>query len=160
MSARGLQTSRDDSGPSDIAVSPDGRFVYVGTVGIDWVSVAVFSRDEDSGMLVQLPGTAGCLAGRPATDARTQGMARRGELLGAGITISPDGRFLYVEAAGSSRLPAISSTGALTPVPSDAVCLPNSGHGCQPVRHGEQARSMLLSEDGLNAYFVSAIDTP
>src|SRR5690606_7711919 len=47
-------------GPRGIAVSRDGRNVYVGAAGSH--AVAVFARDRRTGALTQLPGTEGCVS--------------------------------------------------------------------------------------------------
>ena len=55
---------------TDIAISPDGRFLYAAATSSN--SIAVFSRDPDSGKLDQLAGAAGCVADSagPTTAAR------------------------------------------------------------------------------------------
>ena len=55
----GTPTGRGLNGPAALAVSPDGKNVYVASVTSD--AVAVFSRDASNGRLTQLTGAAGCI---------------------------------------------------------------------------------------------------
>jgi DNA-binding beta-propeller fold protein YncE len=71
------------SGPESVAVSPDGRNVYVGSSG----GLAVFSRNGRTGALRQLPGTAGALR-QPAS---------------AALAVSADGRNVYAVTASGDR---------------------------------------------------------
>lgn len=100
----GCLNSRGDSGcavarglltPKAVAVSPDGRNVY--TASAYDSSVAVFSRDAQTGTLTQLSGPSACVTGAtrallyyPAGCAN----ARMGR--GDSVTVSPDGRDVYV----------------------------------------------------------------
>jgi DNA-binding beta-propeller fold protein YncE len=76
----------------DVTVSPDGRSVYAVTFGSD--SIAIFDRQPD-GSVSQKPGEAGCLR---AVVAEGCGRGRRVEE-GQGVTVSPDGRNVYVAAS-------------------------------------------------------------
>lgn len=49
----------------DLAITSDGRFAYF--TGQSTSSVALFSRDPETGVLTQLPGSAGCILRRPRT---------------------------------------------------------------------------------------------
>lgn len=74
----------------DVAVSPDGREVFVaggfGTIGY----VAAFARDASSGRLTRL----GCLSYLPATGCATAAGVSNADML----AVTPDGRFVYVTA--------------------------------------------------------------
>jgi Ca2+-binding RTX toxin-like protein len=82
---------------SSVAVSPDGRSVYVGSPGSS--AVAVFARSPSSGVLTQLAGTAGCVS-----DTGTGGQCADGKALNLAVSvaISPDGRSAYAAANSSS----------------------------------------------------------
>ena len=73
-----------------MAVSPDGRHVYVASYGSH--GVAVFARARRTGLLEQLAGRRGCL--------RHEGgeFCGRGRALGGpvSIAVSPDGANVYV----------------------------------------------------------------
>jgi hypothetical protein len=77
---------------TDVAVSPDGKFVYAAATSSN--SIAVFSRNEDTGALTQLAGQDGCIAhsGTPIT-----GCASANGLEGpSALAMSPDGQNIYV----------------------------------------------------------------
>ena len=95
-------TGRFVTSPEDVAVSPDGRFVYVASYGNH--AIAIFARNRRTGTLTQLPGRRGCIHHRPA-DPRP-GVCARARALGgpAALTLSPGGQNLYVAAAGSNAL--------------------------------------------------------
>jgi DNA-binding beta-propeller fold protein YncE len=75
--------------PEDLAVSPDGRNVYVvsGTIH----ALAVLARNPRTGTLSQLPGRWGCLIrGGVAGCQRARGLT-----VAVGVTVSRDGRNVY-----------------------------------------------------------------
>jgi DNA-binding beta-propeller fold protein YncE len=137
-----------------LAVSPDGRHVYVSSRDSD--AIAVFARDRTTGGLAQLPGEAGCVADSAAPlpgCGVAGGLDRPG-----GIAISADGRDLYVTGLDSDSLVsfrrdpasgAISSTGCLSgPGPGqDPDCAPAAGLGA-PI-------GVALSPDGAHLYVAS-----
>jgi DNA-binding beta-propeller fold protein YncE len=76
--------------PSELALSPDGRNLYVANAGS--LSVATFDRDRATGRLTQRRGRAGC-----TTEIRSRKCHVGQGLLGAtGIKVSPDGKNVYV----------------------------------------------------------------
>ena len=146
--------------PAGLAVAPDQRFVYVTTGGSEREgsnAVAVFSRDQADGALA----FSTCVSetggdGRVGTD----GFCGDGDaLLGASdLAFSPDGRFLYVSAAGSNGVTWFArdpETGALKPagcvkaVPRQDRC---SG---APALIG--ADSVAVSPDGEQVYVTAAL---
>jgi DNA-binding beta-propeller fold protein YncE len=82
---------RSLSEPSELALSPDGKNLYVANAGSH--SVAIFNRSRATGALIQKRGRAGCI-----TEIRTKRKCHLGQgLLGAtGIKVSPDGKNVYV----------------------------------------------------------------
>jgi 6-phosphogluconolactonase (cycloisomerase 2 family) len=136
-----------------LAVSRDGRFVYVAGGVSD--AVSVFARVSGTGALRQLPGGRGCV-GEPAS----RGCARgRGLRVARNVTLSPDERFVYVTAAGSEAVAAFarsSRTGALRQLRGRAGCLqPRGGDGCGRARALANAHELALSADGRFAYVAS-----
>lgn len=106
--------SSGGTNPRGVAVSPDGRFVYV-TNG---------TRD---------PAVPGTLATFAVTDRgglrllRSVGIGR----FGSGITISPDGRFLYAESQATNQIHAYQRgpDGLLTELAGSPIASPNDPEG-------------------------------
>jgi DNA-binding beta-propeller fold protein YncE len=87
---------------SEVAVSADGKGLYVVSPGSD--AVAAFRRDTTSGALTQLAGAAGCVSEDGSGGACADGKA----LVDAvGVGMSTDGRSIYVASASSSRAVAV-----------------------------------------------------
>jgi DNA-binding beta-propeller fold protein YncE len=114
-------------GSAGIAVSPDGRSLYVTSLPDD--AVAVFRRAWPSGSLGQDPGASGCASSTVVgcTDTFALGGAW-------GVAVSPDGRNVYVAALEDDavvvfdRAPA---TGAITQKMGTAGCIQETGSfGC------------------------------
>ncbi|MDX6629343.1 MAG: hypothetical protein QOH00_1589, partial [Gaiellales bacterium] len=85
----GCSTALSLGGADAIAISPDGRFVYVGATTAD--SLLVFARDAASGRLTQLAGSAGCLRTNRTDCAPVTGLDGP-----TAIAMAPDGTSLYV----------------------------------------------------------------
>ena len=135
-----------------VAVSPDGRNVYVASYE---GNVAVFDRDPATGALTQLSGTAGCI--NDPSYAVEPGCAPGHALVGAdAIAVSPDGKTVYV-AAGNSNSVAIlkrdPTTGALTQDPGTAGCISQDGAGgCTAVTAMFYPQDVIVSPNGDNVY--------
>jgi DNA-binding beta-propeller fold protein YncE len=164
-SARGLE------GAFDVAVSPDGRNVYVAT-GFDFrldfdafvtSGVAVFRRDRGSGALRQLAGRAGCLHQVGARGGCTDGRALEGA---ASLVVSRDGRNVYVAAAVSNAVAILRrdpGTGALRQLAGRAGCTSETGTSgsCRDGTGLWGAAAVTVPPDGRHAYaagfFSSAV---
>ncbi len=107
-------------GSRAIAVSPDGRNVYVAASKSD--AIAVFRRDRRDGVLAQPVGEAGCIAAKGA-----DGCATAVGLDGPNsLAISPDGRNLYATSRASNSISVFQrnqKTGALTQLAASAGCI-------------------------------------
>jgi 6-phosphogluconolactonase (cycloisomerase 2 family) len=100
--------------PRGVAVSPDGRFVYV-TNG---------TRDP------AVPGTLAIFAARNGDSLRLLKSINIGRF-GAGITMSPDGRFLYAESQATNQIHAYQrgADGLLTELSGSPIASPNDPEG-------------------------------
>ena len=136
-----------------IAVSADGRSVYVAHDGI-----AAFARNRRTGALRQLAGMAGCLRSDGA-----RGCARA-RLAGEPIAISSDGSSVYTGGAtpGIGIFRRDRTTGALSELPGEAGCIKpadQAQEGCMAGRGlgvGQASvRGFALSGDGRNVYPTS-----
>jgi 6-phosphogluconolactonase (cycloisomerase 2 family) len=142
----GLNTcavGREIVGPESVTLSPDGKFVYVGSyegAGSTRAGLAVFSRNATTGKLTQVAGTGGCYT----ADGSENGVANactkvRGIGNGDGndFLITSDGRWAYMVNQQESNVvdPAPSvvifqrdpATGVLTQPSGTAGCLSSDG---------------------------------
>jgi DNA-binding beta-propeller fold protein YncE len=143
------------SGARAAAVSPDGANVYVASE-IDG-AVAVFDRAAD-GQLTQKAGNAGCISNTGAGPC-ADGTALDGA---NSVTVSPDGKSVYVTAvgfitaAGQSTAVAVfdrAADGSLTQKPGLAGCLSDTGAGpCVDATALGVPNAVAVSPDGRSAY--------
>jgi DNA-binding beta-propeller fold protein YncE len=107
-------------GSRAIAVSPDGKNVYVASSQSD--AIAIFKRSPRTGALTQPRGGGGCIAAKGAG-----GCAPAVALDGPNsVAISPDGHNVYATSRTSNSISVFSrnpSTGALTQLPAAAGCI-------------------------------------
>ena len=154
--ARALKGAGPGVGSRAIAISPDGRNVYVAASGSD--SIAVFDRSPATGALTQPKGRAGCVA---AVAGRAKGAKACGLAIGLlapnSVAVSPDGRNVYATSRdGSSVVTFLRNrrTGALKQLPPSASgCI--SGlpiPACTPGRALQWPDVVVVSPDGKNVY--------
>jgi len=90
--------------PEGLAVSPDGRNVYVATLADP---LAVLQRDPLTGALTQRPGSDGCVApGGAGGCAPAIGLDNV-----RSVVVSPDGRNVYAAAANSDAVVVLERDG-------------------------------------------------
>jgi DNA-binding beta-propeller fold protein YncE len=165
------RSARALEGAFDVAVSPDGRNVYVAT-GFDFrldvdafvtSGVAVFRRDPSSGALRQLSGRSGCLHQVGERAGCADGRALEGA---ASLTVSRDGRNVYVAAAASNAVAILRRdlrTGALRQLSGKAGCISETGTSgaCRDGTGLWGAAAVAVPPDGRHAYaagfFSSAV---
>lgn len=138
----------------DVAISRDGKNVYVASPGSS--AVAVFARDGKTGVLTQLPGTNACV-NADASDGCAAGIGLEGA---SSVSISRDGRSVYVTADVHRALLTFArdqTTGALTQLAGAMGCMsPDQIEGCGAAR-GPSSNNMraAVSPDGKHVYLAS-----
>ena len=151
--ARALKGPGPFLGSRAIAISPDGRNVYVASSGSD--AIAVFARNARTGTLTQSNGAAGCIAAGGAS-----GCASAVGLDGPNsVAVSPDGRNVYATSRASNALTVFSrnrSTGALSQLPGGGGCVSGLAiPGCASARALVGPDVVVVSPDGKNVYVGS-----
>lgn len=118
--ARALEGPGPFMGSRAIALSPDGKSVYVASSKSD--AIAIFRRNARTGALTQPKGTAGCIAAKGASHCAAA-IALDGP---NSLAVSPDGRNVYATSRGSNSISAFQrnlTTGALSQLPASAGCI-------------------------------------
>jgi DNA-binding beta-propeller fold protein YncE len=148
------QNGRGLNAPNGIDGSPDGRHIYVASIGSD--AVAVFDRDPASGSLRQKPGARACISEPGARRRCVHGKALDGAL---DVAVSPDGRSVYVASQLSDAIAVFDlepATGSLTQKVGAAGCISESGDGlCQDGRALDGPLSVVVSAEGRSVYVAS-----
>jgi DNA-binding beta-propeller fold protein YncE len=147
----GCRKGRSFGEPTGIAISPDGKNVYMAASGYD--GIVVFDRDTRTGALTQKRGKAGCIS-------PIEGCAKARALEGArGIAISPDGRNVYLAASGVTIFDRNRRSGTLRQKRGGEGCItdPESesiAFACRRGRGLGGAFDIAVSADGRSVYAV------
>jgi sugar lactone lactonase YvrE len=139
-------------GADSVAVSPDGKFVYVAASYAN--AVDVLQRDPSTGALSELS----CVSNDSSSGACAYGRAMRGP---TSVAISPDGKFVYLGSTASHAVDEFSrdpQTGALTQIGCLMQSAP-SGGSCTGARLLEWLGSIVLSPDGSDLYVAASLAT-
>jgi DNA-binding beta-propeller fold protein YncE len=150
--ARALEGPGPFMGSRAIAVSADGRNVYVASSESN--ALAIFKRNKKTGALTQLSGKAGCVA--------AEGAFGCGTAVGLdgpnSVALSPDGRNVYATSRDSSSIAVFHrsrKTGGLVQVPGAEGCLtalPQPTPVCGSGRALLGPDVVVVSPDGKNVY--------
>jgi len=149
--ARALAGPGPVLGSRAIAVSPDGKNVYVASSKSN--AIAIFQRSKATGALTQASGSGGCIAAKGA-----EGCATAIGLDGPNsVAVSPDGKNVYATSRGGNSIVSFRrnpKNGALAQLPpTSAGCysaLPVPG--CASGRGLLGADVVVVSPDGKNVY--------
>lgn len=141
--------------PTSVAVSPNGKNVYVTSSGSN--AVAVFARDVGTGALTQLAGTAGCVS-----EDGTGGQCADGKALLApfSVAVSQNGKNVYVASRDSGAIAVFArdaKTGALTQLAGTAGCISEDGSGgtCADGNGLAGAMSVAITQNGRSVYVAA-----
>ncbi len=149
----GCATGRALDGPDVLAVSPDGKNVYVGAFAGN--ALAVFSRSPSSGALTQPADTTGCIVNAPTNGCAT-GLALASP---EGMAISDDGDNVYVASAVSNAVGVFTrdaSSGALTQANDGSGCIVDSAlAGCTTGTQLAGANAVAVSPSDGDVYVTS-----
>jgi DNA-binding beta-propeller fold protein YncE len=153
--ARAMEGPGPFMGSRAIAISPDGKNVYVASSSSD--AITVFRRNQKTGVLSQPSGAAGCVA--------VGGADGCGSAIGLdgpnSVAISTDGRSVYATSRDSGSVAVFhrsSRTGALQQLPGPEGCitgLPQPIPVCAGGRALVGPDVVVLSPDGNNVYVGS-----
>jgi DNA-binding beta-propeller fold protein YncE len=140
-------------GTDAIAISPDGRNVYVVSGGES--GLVVFRRNRRTGTLAPLAGTAACVTAYPF-----RGCALGRAIIGPeSVAVSPDGRNVYVAAAGNNSVASFTrdrATGALTQPAGRAGCVSfYPRRSCVRGHALDAPWSITVSPDGRSVHVAS-----
>jgi len=139
---QGCDTGLGMQGARAVAVSPDGKSVYVGSSS---GNLAVLDRAAD-GSLHQKPLPDACFGFGGCQAASNMGAPRS-------IAISPDGTTLYVASPSSITVFDRDSDGSLHQKPGNNGCITQSVvAGCAQVPQISNLRDIVVSPDGHNVY--------
>lgn len=152
--AAGCRSAVGLDGPNSVAVTKDGKNVYVTSRGSN--SVTSFSRNKRSGGLTQLGSPRGCISVNA-----TAGCGAGSALNGPDVVIaSNDGRNVYVGSFFGNSVAAFSrdaSSGALTQLAGTAGCIASDTAGCTAGLGLNAVEGLAISGGGATVYTGSAV---
>ncbi len=143
--------------PSSVAVSPDGKSVYVTAASTDGAVVRL-NRNTATGAITQPAGAAGCISetgAGPCADGHG--------LYGAkSVAVSADGKSVYVAGvfpySTVARLNRNATTGAISQPAGTAGCISERSQGPCADGHGlDHPFSVAVAPDGKSVYVASAV---
>jgi sugar lactone lactonase YvrE len=140
-------------GAKSVAVSPDGKSVYVASQDSD--AVTSFTRNTTTGAISQPAGTAGCVSETGAGNC-ADGHALDGVY---SVAVSPDGKSVYAASVYGSAVVHFNrntTTGAITQPAGTAGCVSETGTGpCADGHALDGPFGVVVSPDGKSVYVAS-----
>jgi DNA-binding beta-propeller fold protein YncE len=145
--------------PTNVVVSPDGRFVFASSNGSAGNNgIAVFQRNTSTTDLTQGAPASACIRPGGASGCTTSNADPDMDVGIGSLAISPDGKHLYAAFDSAvQRFDVDQTTGALTQVAGTDGCISASGDSgaCEIFNGLTFARSLAFSPDGKQLYVVS-----
>jgi DNA-binding beta-propeller fold protein YncE len=151
--------------PWSVTVSPDGKSVYATSRnnGPEDSAGAVVRliRNPATGAISQPAGTAGCISSPQvgSADSSWTGCAEGHAVSEGGVTVSPDGKSVYVASyswSAVARLIRNTTTGAISQPAGAVGCISETGAGlCADGHVLDGALSVAVSPDGKSIYTAS-----
>ncbi len=140
-------------GSRALALSPDGRYVYVASSTSN--AIAIFKRNPRSGVLTQRAGAAGCVALEGAGGcAKALGLRHPNS-----VVVSPDGMSVYATSLASDAVTVFRrsrSNGKLIQLPNGRGCVAGRATpGCGTGRALNGPDVVVVSPDGTDVYVGS-----
>jgi DNA-binding beta-propeller fold protein YncE len=146
--------------PQSVAVSPDGKNVYVASGGQavgDRSALARFTRNPATGAISQPAGPAGCVS-EDGSGPCADGHALR---FAWSVVVSPDGKSVYATSIFYSavvRFNRNTTTGAITEPAGAAGCVSDDGSGpCADGHALVSPQSVVVSPDSKTVYVASGV---
>jgi DNA-binding beta-propeller fold protein YncE len=145
------------SKPAAIAISPDGKSVYVVTQGNN--NLVELSRDPETGLLTEI----GCISHESTSTCAAK--EAKGLDIPYGVTVSPDGENVYVASYGDEAIVELSrntTTGELTQLAEPNNCISStsaSGCGVTNAVGLERAVGVVVSPGGEDVYVAAGGET-
>ena len=153
----GCQKGKALKEAEEIAVSPDGKSVYVTSYLSS--SISIFDRSRATGRLIQKRGRAGCISEDPVKGGCAHARALDEP---QDVEVSPDGKNVYVVSFDSNSVAIFDrnpATGALTQKPGPAGCVSEAGpgDGCEQATKAslDYPDGLAISPDGASLYAAS-----
>jgi DNA-binding beta-propeller fold protein YncE len=153
--ARALKGAGPGVGSRAIAISPDGRNVYVAASGAD--AIAIFDRNPVTGALTQPQGRRGCMSALVGKAKGVDCGLAIGLIGPNSVQVSPDGRTVYATSRTGSSVATFHrnrKSGALKQLPPSASgCISGQAiPGCTLARALKWPDVVVVSPDGKNVY--------
>ena len=143
------------NGPIEVAVSPDGKSVYVASSAATPWRASTATRPPGRSPSPPGPPAASARRGRGPAPTAMRSTAR------TAVAVSPDGKSVYVASYDSdavARLNRNTTTGAITQPAGTAGCVSETGAGPCADGHGLRRRvGVAVSPDGKSVYVASYV---